>query len=225
MRKALPPGTVGILTSDLTRYAWFHQSVLALQLPSGTTIDWAQGHWISVAINMLIRQMEGEWICLLADDHILPPDLLPRLLAHDKPIVAPLCALRRLPFKPSMFRASPQGSVGYEWQELEGKSGLLPVDTMGGPGVVIRREVLEKIGDPWFQNMPGQKETPCEDVYFFQRCRELGYQPYVDLDLPIAHITPMALYPHRAADAGYQIRVWDHEDVALLTPYERKEPV
>jgi hypothetical protein len=141
------------------------------------------------------------------------------MLAHHVPIAAPLCALRRPPFKPSLFHDDRLlGMVGYEWAELAGQSGLLPVDAMGGPGMVIQREVIEAMGPPWFENMPGQREVPSEDVYFMRKCRKLGFQPYVDLDLPIGHILPVALFPQQGADGQYQLRVWDNGDIGVVTP-------
>jgi hypothetical protein len=216
---AFPPGTVGILSSDLTRYAWFSQTVLAMQLPSGTKVEWVTGHWVSVAVNLLFKALEGEWLCILADDHWVPPDLIPRMLAHNVAIAAPLCALRRPPFRPSLFHDDRLlGMLGYEWHELTGQAGLVPVAAMGGPGMVIRREVIDTMGAPWFENMPGQREVPSEDLYFFRKCRKLGFQPYCDLDLAIGHILPMTLFPQRGPDGRYQLRVWNNQDIATVTP-------
>lgn len=217
-----PPGTVGILSADMTRYAWFSQSILALQcqLPPGSQILWCQGLWIGAAVNRLIRQMTGEWLCILADDHVFQPDLVSRMLAHEVDVVAPLCCLRRLPFRPSLFHEKGMDYQGYTWHELRGKSGLLPVDAMGGPGVVIRSHVLDAMGDPWFENHPLQREAPYEDLYFFSKVRQAGFQPYCDLETPIGHITSTALYPHRDSQQQWGVRLWNEADIALLDPGE-----
>lgn len=217
-----PPGTVGILSGDQTRWGWFAQSALALQtqLPPGSSVLWCQGLWISAAVNEIVRNMRGEWLCLMADDHQFDADLVLRMLAHDVDIVAPLCALRRVPFRPSLFHEKGISYQGYTWGELCGKSGLLPIDSMGGPGVVIRKRVLDAIGDPWFENHPHQRESPHEDLYFFSKCRQAGFQPYCDLDTVIGHITPSVLYPRQDRTGAWGIRVWAQEDIALLNPGE-----
>lgn len=215
-----PPGLIGVLTGDVSRYSWFHQSLLSLLSPPGSSIVFCQGLWIATAVNRLIATMEPqhEWICLLADDHIFEPDMLLRLLDHQVHIVAPLCCLRRLPYAPSLFQKRDGIYQGYTWGELAGLHGLLPVAAMGGPGVVIRREVLDALGAPWFENMPGEREAPHEDLYFFEKCGDAGYVPYADLDLSIGHILAAAVYPHRQPSCEYAVRLWAHQDLALLMP-------
>lgn len=213
-----PPGTIGIISGDLTRWAWFQQSVLGLAMPPGTTFVWVTGLWVAAAVNRVLRSMQGEWCCILADDHILPPDMLMRLLDHEQPIVAPLCALRSPPYAPSLFHEREGQYLGYQWTELAGKSGLMPCDAYGGPGVVLRREVIETLGDPWFQCMPGKLETPHEDLWFFTRAKASGFQPLVDLDLTIGHITPASVFPHRFASGAYGVRLWSQDDLAFLAP-------
>src|ERR1044072_4105824 len=98
-----PPGTVGVLCTDLARYNWFTQSLVALQGPPGSQTVFCSGLWISTAVNKLVGAMgpQVEFLMLMPDDHIFEPDLLRRLLSHNVPLVAPLCCLRRPPFAPS----------------------------------------------------------------------------------------------------------------------------
>lgn len=218
------PGTIGVLSGDLSRYSWFSQSLLALAMPPETQILWVQGMWVAAAVNRLIRNMQpsSAFLMLLSDDHRFAPDLLLRLLAHDVDIVAPLCPLRSPPFNPSIFHETAAGYRGYTWTDLDGLSGLQPVPTYGGPGVVIKRHVLDTLGDPWFQCLPG--EHPNEDLSFFARCRAQGFQPYVDLETPLGHSTSLTLYPHRLADAAWGIRLWSNMDICVLPAYEFSAP-
>jgi hypothetical protein len=160
---------------------------------------------------------DDAYFLLIPDDHLFEPDILYRLLAHNLDIVAPLCCLRRLPYAPALFHTTPEGYRGMTWPELEGHTGLYAPDTMGGPFALIHRRVLDALGPPWFRSQPNDP-NPCEDLYFFQRARQLGYQPYCDLDLPIGHILPAAVYPQRMQSGDYAVRVWSHQDLALLPP-------
>lgn len=206
-----PPGTVGILSTDLARYAWFSQSLIAQQLPEGMAFApvWITGQWVSAAVNLAIRAMppESQWFQLWADDHRFDPDTLLRLLAHEKDVVAPLCALRTPPFQPSLFTADGQEVT---WEQIKGVHGLLPVEATGGPGMVIRRHVLEAVGDPWFESMPGTRVLPKEDLYFCAKVRKAGCDIYVDLDTPIEHITSMSVRPHQDEHGSWHLTWWSY---------------
>jgi hypothetical protein len=142
--------------------------------------------------------------------------MVTRLLAHEVPMVAPLCALRRYPFWPSLFHEKADGHyAGYTWAELAGQSGLLAVDAMGGPGVVIRKPVLDALRDPWYENHPLHRESPHEDLYFFSKARAAGFQPFVDLDTPIGHILPCVAYPARVG-IRHGVQIWATDSLGHL---------
>lgn len=205
-----PPGVVAVLSSDLSRYAWFSMSLQRQLRPTGSEDRWEVGMWVSGAVNTLFRRLppQAQWVQLWADDHKFDCDVLLQLLSHDKPLVAPFCPLRLPPMDPSIFRDTPDGFVPVRLEELDGKSGLLQVDATGGPGMVIRREVLEAVGDPWFETNPTSRVFPQEDLYFSRKVREAGYPIYVDLDCPIDHITPMAIGYRRTHSGRWRRRWW-----------------
>jgi hypothetical protein len=265
-----PPGLIGMLSGSLTRWAWSSQSSLGLEVPPGSHMAWCRGDWISVAVNRLFRVMRPEdgWMIIIPDDHIYQPDMLLRLLAHNLPLVSPLCNLRQIPFAPSMFHDTganfpllthrkghevfelhqfpaadpdadfpivtwmhvateteessypgpPSPFKSYTWAELQGKTGLLPVDTFGGACVVIRREVLQVLGDPFFENMPGSRECPYEDLYAFRRCRLAGFQPVIDLDLRIGHCMAAAGFPSFMPEGRWGVEIWAEETLGMLFP-------
>lgn len=219
-----PVGTIGVLSSDLSRYVVFQQCLRALQFPPGSQILWCRSLWIAGAVNQIIARMRPEdaWLTLLADDHTFSADMLFRLLDHQLPIVAPLVFLRQAPYAPSLFHAVHGDYEPYTWDELDGKTGLLPVDTCGGPLAVIRREVLDALGPPWFQCKPGELEFPKEDLYFFDRARQAGFQPYVDLDCPIGHCFPGVMTPARLADGTYALHAQGTDPLGLLA-LERRQ--
>ena len=219
-----PPGLVGVLSGDLSRYTYFTQSLIGCmsQVPAGTSLMpvWVQSSWTAHAVNELLAEMQPhhQWVQIWADDHQFEPWVLRRLLSHHVPLVAPLCALRSPPFAPSLFHVTADGYQSYTWPELQGQEGLLAVDTFGGPGCVIRREVIEAIGQPFFVNRPGTRDLPQEDLYSFNRCRLAGFQPYVDLDCPIGHCVVSVLYPHRNDAGTYGVRLLAGEDLGVLYP-------
>lgn len=220
-RPVHPPGTIGVLSGDLMRWGWFFDCMLAMQhmLPPGSQVIRINGQWVADAVNSAIEEMrpEDEFFAVYADDHIFQPDILYKMLDHNLPIVAPLVCLRSLGFQPSLFHELPNGEFrNYRWSELKGKTGLLPVDSYGGPCSVIRREVIEAVGMPFFENMPGRRTAPHEDLYAFSKCRKAGFQPYCDLDTKIGHIIPAAVFPTQDAQGNYGVRVWSREDLGYI---------
>jgi hypothetical protein len=103
--------------------------------------------------------------------------------------------------------------------ELTGKTGLLPVDTFGGPGCVIRREVIAALGQPFFQNSHQDHETPQEDLSTFNRCRLAGFQPYIDLDCTIGHCVVATLTLQCTPQGHYGTAIaMAQETVGVLYP-------
>lgn len=221
-----PPGTIGILSDDLTRYAWPMAALRSLQIPDNSQMTWVTGHKVSHAVNKIIASMREDdaWVCILTDDNPVPPDMLLRLLDHQLPLVAPLVCLRHYPYLPSLFHALEDGTfAAYQWSELTGKQGLLPVASFGGPGVVIRREVIETVGFPFFQNAPWPlgEQDPHEDLYTFRKCLEAGFQPMVDLDCQIGHCFAGVMTPQQDPDSGqWGVQLWAHRPLAMLWPSE-----
>lgn len=209
-KNSYPPGTIGVISGELGRWTAFSQSLWGTWLPEGIQKLWLESHWIPGAVNEIIAKMkpESEWVTIVSDDHTWDPFLFQRLLERNVDLVAPVVHLRRDQFPPSAFHALPDGQYQcYEWQELDGQDGLVPVDTFGGPCAIIRRPVLEALGDPWFQNQPGQLVYPHDDLYFFNRARLAGFQPYLDLDNAITHCFAARGLPVRLEDGTYGIQI------------------
>lgn len=204
-----PPGLIGVLGGELARYAIFYECLMNLMsnAPEGSEIAAWHTLWIADALNRFVAQMKPhhQWLQIWANDHEFPPDVLMRLLDHNVPLVAPSCPLRSPPNNPSIFHDLGDRYKSYTYEELEGKSGLLPVDAFGGPGMVIRREVIEKMGMPLFQNDPRDKVNPREDLYSISLMRQAGFQPYCDLDTWITHCTVLSVRQARTPDLKYGV--------------------
>ena len=97
--------------------------------------------------------MRGDWLWIMGDDHLFDPDILNRLLARELDVVVPLVAKRMPPFEPVIFSrlVDAEGHVykKYRYEQLP-TSGLLEVPVAGTAGMLVRRPVLNAVGDPWF---------------------------------------------------------------------------
>lgn len=140
----------------------------------------------------------AQWASIWDDDHTFPADTLIRMLDRNVDVLMPLYTQRQPPFLPCIYKHQHEDGACdiFQWEDLEGKSGLLPIASAGKGGVLVRRHVFEKIADPWFERLG----KIGEDHLFFKKCREAGFGVYVDLDCAIGHLTPVELRPFR--DSG-----------------------
>lgn len=203
-----PPGLVIVLGDVLARWHAFEHSFRQLMtfLPPRSAYKPVIGQWLAAGINDALREAlrpHHAWVSIYANDHVFPPDILYRLLARHVDIVAPVVCLRGFPFCYSMFHATPTGFQSFGFDELTGRSGLVPVDAMGGPLVVIRRAVIDTIGQPFFAGEAG--ENPREDLVTFYKLKQAGYQPYIDLDVPIRHCGAGSIMPKQSPDGRWGV--------------------
>lgn len=208
-----PVGTIGVSCNELARYSVFWHWWGLLRVPKATANIMAAGYDTACNSNDIIRQMrpEDQWVFIMDDDHTFAPDLLLNLLDRNVDVVVPLYTQRQPPFLPVAYKAElPTGQFEqFTWEDLDGRGGLLPVASAGKAGVLVRRHVLEALKDPWFEwaGLIG------EDHYFFKKCRDAGFEVYVDLDNRMEHLTTFAIQPHQYEDGRWVGRVALGHDV------------
>lgn len=196
--KPLPAGTIVIPSGHEPRYHAFYGSLIKLlpSLPAGSTIAWNQGPDIAFNLNHGIARSVGEWVWIVGDDHTFEPNIIERLWQHELPIVAPFVLRRSVPHPTVMYDSALKSIKPEQLQR-----GLMKVFAVGGAGMLIRRQVFEKIPRPWFQNRGSERQG--EDLFFCEKVNEAGMSIYVDLDVPMGHITTMEVWPKFRPDQGW----------------------
>ena len=204
----MPPGVLGIPTSHLGRYRDFEVCFTSLSLPPGSFTAWGQGSNPTKNMNDFIRQLlkvkEMEWLWIIGDDHVFPPDIIIRLYERGKDIVVPLCTRRTYPYIPTVHNNGHDSkdynnwrSVEYEW--FRGKSGLVNLNKsdkiVGNAGMLIKKSVFEKMEGPWFEVGKVDSEYPSPDLWFAKKAVDAGFNLWLDMDNPIGHLTHMGAWP------------------------------
>lgn len=218
---ALSGGLVGVIANDSARYSLFWSCMDKLQMPSG----WQKEHLIGGdwcgARNSLVEltlELGFDWLWFMDDDHAFAPDLLIKLLRHDKPLVVPVCLTRTHPFAPVTFTER----VGEDkylpiYLPEQPETGLVELVAGGCAGMLISREVLESMEAPWFEY-----GFASEDIIFCNKAKEQGYEIYCDLSARLGHITTTVVWPAIHDDewvVGFNIG----RDLNLFCPIETKE--
>jgi GT2 family glycosyltransferase len=135
-------------------------------------------------------------VLFVDDDHIIPQDAMIRLLEHDVDMVGALAFKRRPSYDPCVFNVASDpvnGDLGMYPVPLI-KQGLQEVSAIGFSMVLIKKEVFEKVGWPYF--MYGDKSLGIhthlggigEDMSFCIKAGRAGIKVHCDTDLILPHL-------------------------------------
>lgn len=137
-----------------------------------------------------------DYVFFIDSDMVYPEDSVLRLLKHNKELCSGFYTMRREPLKPVHFK-----EISFDGMNKDGNhlipDGTLQTQAAGGfGGVLVKTEVLKKMGFPWFKFLYNEKthDHLGEDIFFFQRAKDFGYTSYVDTSLHYGHIINGLIY-------------------------------
>lgn len=215
-------GSIGVPCSDTARYTAFADSLSNLGRPRDTQVRFAISTWRQRARIQLATWMlnnNEDWLLFLDDDQVFAPDLLFRLLSHEKDIVAALCLNRAEPYGPFCFEDVPVEGV-YQPIDLRdhGPDELVRVAAVGTGAMLIRRHVFEGIPKPWFPIAESG-----EDMLFCQAARENGFEIYCDLGARLGHMTTTVVWPATGPN-GWSVGWVISDETRLFRPIDAPFP-
>lgn len=217
--------TVVIPGGNVPRYGAFEMALTQLEVPSGSSLGRARSASVAKNRNEVIRRCAPTpWYFFLDDDHDFDPGVLLRLVAHRVPVVSALIPAKMPPFFPMVFTGESRhpvtGKITWavaSWPSLDGKTGLLPVFGVGTGALLVAREVLDAVGDPWFEVGRYDPEELNEDLAFAAKVRGAGIPMVVDLDTPVGHWDATAVWPVRRTDGRWTVSLkWDNGEAVRL---------
>lgn len=165
---------------------------------------------IDVARNLLVKRFlkgTADYMWCVDQDAVFVPGTLDRLLSRKQPILSALEMMRLPEVCYPMALRGPRGEKGfrilapevYTWMARNMTAthnepqllteapddALLAVGFTGCHCLLIRRDVLEAMEEPWFQGF----EPGGEDQYFCDKAAAMGIKTYVDLSVLVGHAT------------------------------------
>jgi len=200
--ESCPPGLIGIVCGEQSRWAHFTLSIARLMKPQGSVTIAEPGLDITRQCNTLVgmvRQTSAEWLWLMGDDHVFDPDILFRLLKHDVDVVVPNVLQRSAPFYPVVYEKIREEDGHHMIKFDLPEHGLHEVFAAGSAGMLIRRRVIEALPAEPFQRW-GHLQN--EDLEFCRLTREAGFKIYVDVDTPMGHVGTMVTWPRFDSETG-----------------------
>lgn len=158
------------------------------------------------------------------DDMTFPMHTIIGLLARDLDIVGANCATKAIPPLPTGRKGEKEDEIVFTRYDSKG---VEEVTRLGTGIMLIKTEVFEKLGEPWFA-IPYDNEKKGyigEDVFFCRKAMEAGYKLYVDHDLSkqVGHVGQLDYCHQLMPEYNYGERDDGNEDIAAETALERRE--
>lgn len=197
---------IGLSTGEHIRKADFLPYFLGLDKPTNSLITTVHGQSPASSRNLIIQQgldNNCTHIFFMDDDMAIPPDTIIRLLAHDKDVVTGLYLMRNYPHFAVAFDEAFDNGFNKHLYLTGEKEGLQKITNCGLGCVLIKIEVFKKLTKPWVRLGEIIPDGWCDDVGFFNRVREAGFELYCDFDARIGHMTSMMLWPTKAGETWY----------------------
>lgn len=238
-------GTVAITTADLARFSVFSECLIGLLAYSSSVgengliadLVWQKGSNITGNLNEAAAKVQGDWMWTMGDDHFFAVDLLEQLLSHNVDVVAPHCLVRSAPFLPVVYSGEEEDPVveGTHIVHMDlPPGGLVEVYAVGGAGLLVKKHVLDAIGQKYGHECRGCKgkgqmgEEPClycdgkgfvpvyfetygkqnEDLEFCRKIRECGFKIHCDTSALLGHIGNMVVAPGWHEDFGWGVKMY-----------------
>lgn len=196
---------VGIPTVEMARRADFYDYLNTLRIPVGSMRCSPHAQSPARGRNLIIEQAlvnDCTHVFFLDDDVLAPNDAVEKLLAHDKDIVSGLYPMRSYPHKPIAFDEFFYDAQ-HKWVTMSDDvpEGLVPIKNCGLGCVLIKIEVFKKmqpsvttaLGPKWVTMGTLHGDEWDDDIAFFLRCRDLGYEMWLDTSVQAGHVCTVAL--------------------------------
>jgi len=225
---------LAMAAGETSRYTSANATVVNLEKPVGSEFLPRIGLSVSENLNSAAKALlasKHDWLFLLNDDQIYGPTTLTRLLAHKRPVVTGLTTGRTFPFVPAIY--GPQRSDGSMAPIfLEPKMrGLWPIHYCGDHSLLIRRDVIEKMRQPWWGHCSERwtsRERVQHDVVFCDGVRDAGFDIVCDLDTPVGHLAVVPIVPEQHPDGTWTTGLrlsndhWMHFSPAAPAPLKNE---
>jgi hypothetical protein len=165
----------------------FAADLMALQMPGNVRVIWQVRSMIATARNSIVEkaleEKETTHVFMIDDDMTFKPDILLRMLEHNVDIIGALAFKRTDTFAPCTYL----GRNGKLYPIIP--ESMMKVTAVGSAGLLVKREVYEKVPYPWFETYYNEeKRLTSVDIDFCNKARKAGFDIYVDPALEMGHI-------------------------------------
>jgi Glycosyl transferase family 2 len=174
-RVAFMGALMGLRRSDGVGFSYYHMTRAPIHIARQMMADYATDQGF-------------DWLVMVDDDATFPPDVLRKLLGHQRDAVCALAYQRKPPYRPCIFELGPEGLLGAHLEGAE-RTGLRKVDVSGLHLGCFKTSVFKKLREAGIKNyFGGFEEKVGEDFAFSLNLKKAGIQLHCDTDLIAGHI-------------------------------------
>lgn len=185
--KINPLVLIGVPTLQREPISWeWSDAYGSLQIPLGASHARYRvvGEIVATARNLIAQHaldIGADWLLFISDDVIPPANIFDMLARHKKKLVTGIYWTKSYPKQPYIWRDILRGPF-VDWKYGE----FFKVDWAGCDALLINTDVLRAVPYPWFshdwtfsENQP-RISLPTEDLYFYTKARQAGFDLWCD---------------------------------------------
>lgn len=186
------------------------QKLMSMNCPQGTKLATVKNKPVDMARNLLVKQLDRDWLFFMDCDQTFPDDALQRLMSWNEDIVSGLIFQRTGEPVPMIYKYAYEQDKGKYYMpmvnevkeyldmqkaELPEKGqaiclppyGLLEIEGCSAGCLLINRRVFDEIEEPYFKC---NDDAPFgEDFYFCRKVQAAGFKIYADPSVICGHHT------------------------------------
>jgi len=170
------------------------KSIYDLDIPKNldVTFQYFHGYQIDQIRNLIAHWCTAfDYLLSVDSDIVLPKDALHKMFFHDVDIVSGVYIQRKPGYEIlEIYRKNTNGGFSNTQMGDIQPPGLHEIDACGFGCVLVKTEIINKIGYPQFvyKSAIDHANTFSEDLYFCQKAKEHGAKIYVDSSIVCNHI-------------------------------------
>lgn len=163
-----------------------------------------------------VMELDADYLLMIDDDMLAPPDLFYKLVENDKDICGALAFTRNPDHKPVIYDViegiDPITKKEFYVNKFSmnyPRNTLVECDAVGFGAVLIKRRVIEAMKEPRFMGLTG-----CgEDITFCYKAKKLGFQVWMDTRVKLGHLGAPTVVTEEYADAYLKLTLEEREKV------------
>jgi hypothetical protein len=182
--------------ANMISYSWMHGlRIYQMGITERMVVDWARNELARTAKDH-INEYTGKkftHILWMDDDHVFNPDLACVLARHDREMVSALYYARIGKTLPVVYVKDETGDDYKHFPLVQAPNCLFECDAVGFGAMLMRRDVLDRVPQPWFTI----DWRAGEDIAFCVHAKRHGVKIWCDGQYKLGHIGVPKVVGHK----------------------------